>query len=161
VYRRHILWGHLGAPYDLLLLDDLVEGRAGGYRLIIPACVKDPDAIVRMRNWQAAQPDTLVWWNGEKSWYPPLEREAYLARMEAAGVHRYVQDGSVVLANRTMVCVHVDQPGEREIDIGGSFAGREIFSGRRFEAPAGLLAWEFARHEVALFVNDARASNTT
>ncbi len=155
LYRGHVLWGHLGAPYDLLLLEDLVEGRAGGYRLVIPACVKDPDSVKRMKRWQAEQPDTFVWWDRDRSWYPPLERDLYLERMDAAGVHRYVQDASVVLANRAMVCVHVDQPGTREIDFGGSFAGREIFSGRGCEARTGSLPWEFARHGVALFVSDA------
>ena len=71
VYFASVEWGHLGAPYDLVLLDDLLEGLPPRCKLVVPACVKRSQAIQALRAWREKHPATMVLWDASPHWYPP------------------------------------------------------------------------------------------
>ncbi len=152
VYYGSVMWGHTGAPFDLLLLDDLVELESPRYRLVVPACVKSPDAMAALDRWLARTPAVAVWWNRSPAWYPPSDRQDLVAQLVSAGVHRYVEDDSTVWANASMVGLHVGAAGNRLIRLKSPSRGYEVFTGRPFNAPQNTFTWDCAKHDVALFV---------
>lgn len=152
VYFGSVMWGHTGAPFDLLLLDDLVEMVKPCYRLVVPACVKSPEAMAAMDRWLAQTPAVAAWWNRSPAWYPPLDRQELVAQLDSAGVHRYVEDDSTVWANASMVGLHVGVAGKRVVHLKSPASGHEVFTGRPFNAPQGTFTWDCAEHDVAFFV---------
>ena len=150
VYQASISWGHTGAPFDLVLLDDLLENRCGPYRLVVPACLKTEESIGRMKAW-LEQSGTRGWWDGKVDWYPG-DISTLMQKMEEASVHRYVEDGSTAWANASMVLVHVNEAGERTIRFRQPCRGTEFFSGRSFDALSKECRWEFGKYETALFL---------
>jgi hypothetical protein len=151
VYEASVSWGHTGAPFDLVLLDDLIENRCRPYRLIVPACIKSQEAVQRLNSW-LRQTATRAWWDETCEWYPPRDHGALLEQMAAAGVHRYLEDGSTVWANASMVMAHVSAPGLRNLHFRRPCSGVEFFSGRPFEAPSSSCAWFLKKYETALFL---------
>ena len=71
--------------------------------------------------------------------------------MKTAGVHRYIEDSVTVWANASMVGVHANHAGRHMIHFRTDCSGREIFSGKDFQAPQKTLEWDFETHGVALF----------
>lgn len=142
VYHASVWWGHTGTPFDILLLDDLLELKHVRYRLVIPACIKAPEALERLGAWDrerrilAENPENL---------------EELAALIASRGVHRYLPDASTVWANASMVFVHVGAPGSRTITFRQPCSGLEIFSGSPFDASSGHCLWDFAQNDSALF----------
>jgi hypothetical protein len=134
IYRGSVGWGHLGAPFDVLLLDDLLDLRDVRYKLVIAAFVKAPGAIRQLEDWSRSHPHV-----------------ALTDQLERSDVHRYVEEPVTVWANATMVGVHVDRAGTRTVRFRSPAKGVEAFSGKSFDAPSGLLSWSFQEKDVALF----------
>ena len=160
VYQASVGWGHTGAPFDLLLLDDLLEAGHETYRLIVPACLHAPESIERFKVWRERCPDATVVGDATRGAWPP-GREELVAAMARAGVHRYVDEASTVWANRSMLGIHVAAAGERTIRFRGAFRGREAFSGTPVAAPGASLRWTFGENDVALFVAEPAGSGET
>ncbi len=156
VYHASVRWGHCGTPFDLLLLEDLTEATDTRYRLVIPACVKSPDAIANLERWLARTPSVAVDWDRRAEWYPPSDRSELLAQFAKAGVHCYVEDDSTVWANATMVGLHVGAAGRRMVRLKTPARGVEVFTGRSFAAPQGNFVWDCFEHDVALFVMEQK-----
>jgi hypothetical protein len=141
IYKGSVAWGHLGAPFDLLLLDDLLE--KSPYKLVVAAFIKDPAALKQFEDWAARNPKIRI----VRDLSAPLAKE-----IELAGVHRYVEEPVTVWANATMVGVHVDRPGPRRVRFRSPTKGVEAISGKEFAAPEGEVVWNFVEKGVALFV---------
>jgi hypothetical protein len=142
IYNGSVAWGHLGAPFDVLLLDDLLDLRDVRYKLVIPAFVKVPAAIRRLEEWSRSRPQITLSHDTSAALFHELGR---------AGVHRYVEEPVTVWANATMVGVHVDRAGRRTVRFRSPANGVEVLSGKQFDAPSGLLTWSFQEKDVALF----------
>ena len=153
VYKASVAWGHCGAPFDLVLLEDLLENRCGPYRLVVPACLKTSESIEQMKAWRE-KTSAKVWWDETVAWYPPTGLPALLLQMQEAAVHRYVEDGSIGWGNASMVFVQVAGAGERTIHFRKPCCGVELFSGIAFDAPHGKCSWPFANNGTALFLED-------
>lgn len=149
VYHGTVRWALLGVPFDLILLEDLLE-HPNDYRLVIPACIKNPTSIAQFKIWQQ-QTGCAVHWDETKSWYPSEDKRELLAAYESAGIHRYVNEGTV-WANATMLMVHVNKAGEQTVDFGRPLDGTEFFTDRSFSTPTGSLRWNFSKKGVALFL---------
>ena len=154
VYKASTTWAHAGAPIDILLLEDLDSPSADRYRLVVPACLRSSDSIRFFEKWRKTHPETHVWWDGTPQWYPPDSSEALAREMKTAGVHRYIEDSVTVWANASMVGVHANHAGRHKIHFRTDCSGREIFSGKNFQAPQKTLEWDFETHGVALFIID-------
>jgi Beta-galactosidase len=152
IYFGSTAWGHTGAPFDILLLEDLLAAPSGKYRLAVPACVKLPEQIALLREWKGTHPEVHFWWDNTENWYPPASASALVRQMTAAGVHRYIEDETTVWANASMVGIHVSKPGTRHIRFRGACRGEELFSGQPFIAESGCLEWTFEKNDVALFI---------
>lgn len=145
VYEASLWWGHTGAPFDLILLEDLLEKSPGAYKLIIPACVRRPGALEQLQRHIVAAGKAIV----------VDSATDLLAEMARADVHRYVEDSSTVWANASMVFVHVHGAGQRLIRLRKSCRGKEVLSRRQFVTDQiGVLPWEFEENGSALFVYD-------
>lgn len=149
VYHGTVRWAQLGTPFDLILLDDLLE-HPNDYRLVIPAGIVRPEARQKLQSWREKS-GTAVMGDLSPAWYPPEDRAELLAAYQSAGVHRYLPTGTV-WANASMLLVHVDAAGDHPLDFGTPVRGREFFSGHPFETTDGLLSWNFAEKDVALFL---------
>ena len=156
VYRASVSWGHTGAPFDLVLLEDLVENRCPPYRLVVPACVKISESIDRLREW-LGRTSTRAWWDGTPEWYPPVDAAALIGRMEGAGVHRYIAEDATAWANASMVLIHVAEPGMHTIRFRRPCGGMEFFSNQKFDAPSGDCDWPFETNGTALFLIESQA----
>jgi len=151
VYHGSVRWGHLGAPFDLLLLEDLLTLGDVPYKLVVPACIKSPSALRDFSSWMARHPGVHVLWDGAPDYFPPATNAPLIEAMTVAGVHRYVEAPVTVWANRMMVLVHNSAPGILPVKFTGPCKGRELFSGWKFEASEGTLEWSFGECDVALF----------
>jgi hypothetical protein len=149
VYMGSVGWGHLGAPFDLILQSDLPA--CPNYRLVVGACIKSPSAREEFDQWRRAHPGISVLWDNSPDWYPPTPSEI-LRAYQKAGVHLYTDGGQTVWANRSMVFIHVDEPGTHTVRFREPCRGREIFSGRDFAASSGFTDWGFSDKGSALFV---------
>jgi len=143
IYKGSVAWGHLGTPFDLLLLDDLLELSEPRYRLVVAAFIKEPASIRQWEEWSRRNPKIRTL--GDLS--APLAKE-----IELAGVYRYVEEPVTVWANATMVGVHVDRPGPRRVRFRSPVKGVETISEKEFAAPTGEVVWNFVKKGVALFV---------
>ena len=150
VYEMLPEWGHLATPFDVILLDDLPND--GRYKLIVPACIKSPQAIARFQAWERAHPGVATWWDGSLDCFPPCDPVAFLPELQLAGVHRYSEASLTVWANASMVGVHNSHEGRFSIVFKQPCRGLEAFSGSAFEAPEGTLEWTFGKCDVVLFV---------
>lgn len=149
VYDGTVRWGQLGAPFDILLLEDLLEGDLD-YRLVIPGCVKSPEALERFSEWKK-KTSSAVLWDGKASWYPPEEFEALAEAYDGAGVHRYIDRGTA-WANGSMLLAHVQKGGKQTVRFRSPVTGSEFFSGIKFESSTGGIEWTFEENGVALFL---------
>jgi len=149
VYYGTVCWAQLGAPFDLILLDDLLE-HPNDYRLVIPAGIARPEAIQKLQAWKQKS-GVAVMGDLSPAWYPPEDFTELLAAYQSSGIHRYIPTGTV-WANASMLLVHVNDAGNHPLDFGVPVRGREFFSGRPFESTDGLLTWNFAEKDVALFL---------
>jgi len=147
-YKASVWWGHTGAPFDLILLDDLLEQRRSPYRMIVPVCLAAPGALDSANQWASAQ--------GIHVGAAP-DPAALLAAMSTCGIHRYVCDSSTVWANRSMVFIHVNDAGPRTIFFRSPCRGYDLFSERTFAAENGSCTWEFAQKDSALLICDESA----
>lgn len=152
VYFGSVSWGHLGVPFDVLLLDDLLD--LCSYRLVVAGCIKSPEAVGRFRAWAGLRPENSVLWDGNPEFFPPTDPSVLLSAMSCAGVHRYTSAPVTVWANASMLLLHSAAGGALEISFRHPCAGREMISGRHFDAPEGCLVWELSETDVALFVED-------
>lgn len=143
VYRASVWWGHTGTPFDLILLDDLVARPDCCYRLVIPACIKAPEALEQLRAWDAGRQVLAE---------NPDNPEGLLALFKIHGVHRYMNDTSTVWANASMVFVHVNEGGSRNVSFRRPCCGHEFFSGTSFVTESGHCEWNFAEKDSALFL---------
>jgi hypothetical protein len=149
VYRGCVAWGHTGAPFDVLLLEDLplVGDR---YRLVVPLAVFDAPSRSLWDSWKMVHPSVVCLepFDGLFQTNP----DGLLQSYSQAGVHRFVEDAVTVWANRSMVGVHVASEGRRLICFLRTCKGREVFTGHEFSADEGKLVWDFETNGVALFV---------
>jgi hypothetical protein len=141
-YQASVWWGHTGAPFELLLLDDLLELKDTRHLLVIPICIKAPESLEQLDSWNAGRQILAE---------TPESLDELVTLMSTRGVHRYVSDNSTVWANASMVFVHVEAPASRTITFRQPCCGREIFSGRSFDAASGHCDWDFAKNDSALF----------
>jgi hypothetical protein len=142
IYKGSVGWGHLGAPFDVLLLDDLLDLRDVRYKLVIAAFVKAPGSTRQLEEWSRSQSQITLSHDTSAALFHELGR---------AGVHHYVEEPVTVWANATMVGVHVDHAATRTVRFRSPTKGVEAFSGKLFDAPSGLLTWSFQEKDVALF----------
>lgn len=154
IYHGSILWGHLGAPFDIILLDDLLELDPAPYRLVVAGCIKSPHALGAFQEWCARHTNTRSLWDGTAEFFPPLDPGALLDAMRGAGVHRYANAPITVWANSSMVFLHNSHEGLYTINFLKGCRGLEVFSGRRFDASCGRMEWPLQAADVALFVID-------
>ena len=149
VYMGSVKWGHLGAPFDLILQSDLPTSQ--NYRLVVGTCIKSPSARAEFEQWRREHPQVSVLWENSPDWYPPAPSEILKAYQEA-GVHLYTKEGQTAWANRSMVFIHTNDPGRHTVRFRAPCEGIEIFSGREFDARQGFIDWNFAAKESALFL---------
>lgn len=152
IYFGTTAWGHTGAPFDILLLEDFLASPSGKYRLAVPACVKLPEQIALLREWKGTHPEVQFCWDETETWYPTTSSTALVQQMTTAGVHRYIGEEATVWANASMVGIHVSAPGIRRIMFREACRGEELFSGKPFTAENGCLDWTFEKNDVVLFV---------
>jgi len=149
VYDGTVRWAQLGAPFDILLLDDLLEGDLD-YRLVIPGCVKSPEALERFSEWKKKTSGAVLW-DGNVSWYPPEDTGILAEAYDSAGVHRYIDRGTA-WANGSMLFLHVQEGGKQCIRFRRPVTGCEFFSGIEIESATGEVGWIFEKNGVALFL---------
>jgi len=111
--------------------------------MVVPAGIVAPGAVNALKDWTGKR-GVLLAQAGDAS--------ALIERMAAAHAHRYVEDTSTVWANSSMVFVHVNEAGPRTIHFRQPCRGREVFSGRMFDATSGRCTWEFPAKSSALFL---------
>ena len=149
VYYGTVRWAQLGAPFDILLLDDLLESDPG-YCLVIPACVKSPEALERLSEWKEKK-SSAVLWNGKASWYPPEDNGMLAEAYDGAGVHRYIDRGTA-WANASMLFVHLQEGGKQTVRFRSPVTGSEFFSGIEIKSATGESEWTFEKNGVVLFL---------
>lgn len=144
-YKASVWWGHTGAPFELILLEDLLEQRDSRYRMIVPICLAAPGALDSAKQWAASR--------GVPIGSSP-DPAGLLGAMARCGVHRYVHDTSTVWANRSMLFVHVNEAGPRTIHLRSPSRGYELFTGRAYSAEEGQCSWDFGARDSALFISN-------
>jgi len=149
VYEASVRWGHLGAPFDILLLEDALalSSATSRYKVLVEAFVRPPFARSALRAHAETLPNVRF-----LSLEESCDSGQLRCALEVAGAHLYAPVGHTVWANRSMVMIHAASGGTLPLHLPSTGRWQEVLTGSVVEHPEGqALGWSLRAGDTALF----------
>ena len=157
VYEASIQWGHVGAPFDIMLLTDVTFEVLKNYKLVIPLYIVSPEGRNKINSLKNIGYAKEKFCKNFKSSFSSEKKQEYRQRLidlyKYHDVHVYSNNFETVWTSRDMLFINPREKKLINVKFKQKIKGIEYFTQLPFETDdSGYIQWNAHEYNVALFL---------